>query len=67
MTSTLPSPTPRPSTLDAALDTLMRRVEHAPTLRERQAAVDTLFARRRGDTPPHVIALIDTTSRRNLP
>jgi hypothetical protein len=55
-----------PSRLDATLDTLMRRVEHAATLRERQAAVDTLFAHRRGDTPLHLVT-VSTTATRNLP
>jgi hypothetical protein len=69
MISPLPLPAPRPpSSLDASLDVLMRRVEHAPTLRERQAAVDTLFAHRRGDTPTHLVALsANPTTRRDLP
>lgn len=72
MTTTSPASASRPpSSLDATLDTLMRRVEHATTLRERQAAVDTLFAHRRGDTPLHLVALSasasTTTTTRNLP
>jgi hypothetical protein len=44
-----------PSTrLDATFDQLMRRIEHATTLHERQTAIDTLFAHRRG-TPPAAI------------
>ena len=70
MASPSPLPTASPaSTLDGSLDTLMRRIEHASTLRERQAAVDTLFAHRSGGTPTHLIALSDnpTHTRRNLP
>lgn len=67
MTSTQPAPNRAPdSSLDSTFDSLMRRIEHAASLRERQVAIDTLFERRRGHTPPYVIALTNPT-RRNLP
>lgn len=54
------------SSLSASFDTLMRRIEHAATLRERQVAVDTLFDSRRSDDstiPP----TRPPVTRRNLP
>lgn len=67
MTSTQPAPTRGPtSNLDSTFDALMRRIEHGSSLRERQVAIDTLFERRRGDTPTYLIALTNPT-RRNLP
>ncbi|HEX3132234.1 MAG TPA: hypothetical protein VHX44_01485 [Planctomycetota bacterium] len=68
MTSVQPNPPQRHvSNLDVTFDALIRRVEHAATLRERQGAIDTLFERRRGDTPPHLIVLPQQPTRRNLP
>ena len=48
----LPAPAEPSTRLDATFDQLMRRIEHATTLHERQAAIDILFAQRRGGIPP---------------
>lgn len=56
MTSQEPSTSTRlASKLDASFDTLIRRVEHAQTLHERQCAIDSLFERRCASMPSEPI------------
>lgn len=49
------------SKLDASFDTLIRRVEHAQTLHERQLAIDSLFERRCASTPSEPIVPMVST------